>query len=126
MNTDHEGIVMRYWNTTWIDREFESLRQILTDPVLRHTPNGSEQRSVEDLAADLARATRSVRSSGVLLESFASNEGDSFCRIRPKGVSLTTGNPLDVSFLCEYRFEHDRISEVWQLHQTSPAWQTFV
>ena len=122
MSADPGDIVRSYWDRVWIERDIDAVDDLMTDPSIRHTADGTRQLSVEQLKAHLRDVLCALRTEDVTFEAMAVDGNDVWVRATVHAVSLATMAPHNLAWLAQYRVEGDRISEVWALHQSGMDW----
>lgn len=117
-----ESVVHAYWERVWLGRDLDALDDIVADPIVRHTAEGTEVMARSDLRRRLSAAFEAVCASEVDFDALAV-EGDSvWVRLTLRGVSLATAAPMSLAWLAQYRIDGGRIVELWALHQPGADW----
>ena len=120
--TSPESVVRAYWERVWLGRDLDALDEVVADPLVRHTAEGTQVMARSDLRRRLSGAFEAVCASEVDFDALAV-EGDSvWVRLTLRGVSLATAGPLSVAWLAQYRIDGGRIAELWALHQPGTDW----
>ncbi len=122
MTTQNEDLVTRLWHTIWMAGEVDQLDQIVADPYIRHTRDGTVSASPADYARHLSGVVRTVRGTEVTIVDIASVDDMVFARIHLAGINLDTGNKLDLTWMTQYRIADDRIAEAWTMHLADLDW----
>lgn len=122
MTTDHEALVARLWHQIWIAGEFDELDEILADPYVRHTRDGTMSVSPDEYAAHIRAATRTIRGTRVTVVDIASADDMVFARLHLDAVNLDTGNALRLTWLTQFRIADGKIAEAWTMHQSGLDW----
>ena len=129
-----ESVVRAYWERVWLERDLDALEQLVTDPVVRHTAEGTESLALLELRRRLTGAFETVRATEVSIDAVcvdSANSVDSgdnangsivWIRLTLRGVSLATAAPMSLAWLAQYRIEDGRIAELWALHQPGADW----
>ena len=120
--TSPESVVRAYWERVWLGRDLDALDEIVADPIVRHTAEGTQVMARSDLRRRLVGAFEAVCASEVSFDALAV-EGDSvWVRLTLRGVSLATAAPMSLAWLAQYRIDGGRIAELWALHQPGTDW----
>lgn len=122
MTTDNETLVTRLWDQIWIAGEFDDLDQILADPYVRHTRDGTIEMTPTQYGDHIKSATRTLRGTKVSVVNIASVDDMVYARIHLHAVNLETGNSLRLTWLTQFRIAEGRIAESWTMHQTGLDW----
>lgn len=122
MTTENEALVSRLWHEIWIDGDLDKLGEIVADPYVRHTRDGTMSGTPADYARHIESAIRTIRGTELTISTLASVDDMVFARLRLHAMNLSTGTPLKLTWLAQYRIEGDRIAEAWSLHQSGIDW----
>ena len=122
MSTDNETLVARLWDHIWIDGDFDDLDNLVADPYVRHTRDGTTSVSPAVYASHIKAATRTIRGTKVTVVDIASADDMVFARLHLDALNLDTGNSLRLTWLTQYRIEDGKIAESWTMHQSGLDW----
>lgn len=117
-----ESTVHDYWERVWLDRDLDALRELICDPIVRHTAEGTQVLTRAEFRSRLAAGLSAVRINEVRIDSITETGDTVWARLTLRGVSLASMAPLNVMWLAQYRTDHGRIAETWALHQTGIDW----
>lgn len=117
-----ESVVRAYWERIWLERDLDALEDLVTDPVVRHTAEGTQSLTRLEYRRRLADAFEAVRATEVSIDSITADGPLAWVRLTLRGVSLATAAPLSLAWLGQYRVERGRIAELWALHQPGADW----
>ena len=117
-----ETVVRAYWERVWLERDLDALEDLVSDPVVRHTAEGTESLTRRELRRRLASAFEAVRASEVSFDAITADGPVAWVRLTLRGVSLATAAPMSLAWLAQYRIEGGRIAELWALHQPGADW----
>ena len=120
--TAEESVVREYWERVWLERDLDALEDLVADRVVRHTAEGTESLTRQQLRRRLAGAFEAVRASEVSFDAMTSDGTTVWLRLTLRGVSLATAAPMSLAWLAQYRVEGGRIAELWALHQPGADW----
>jgi predicted SnoaL-like aldol condensation-catalyzing enzyme len=122
MTTDNEALVIRLWERIWISGELDELDQVVCDPYVRHTRDGTVSASPADYARHLANVVRTIRGTDVSIDHIASLDDMVYARLHLDAVNLDTGNTLRLTWLTQFRVADGKIAEAWTMHQSGLDW----
>ena len=117
-----ESVVRAYWERVWLERDLDALEDLVTDPVVRHTAEGTQSLTGREYRRRLADAFEAVRAIEVSIDSITADGLIVWVRLTLRGVSLATAAPMSLAWLGQYRIEGGRIAELWALHQPGADW----
>ena len=120
--TAAESAVRGYWERVWLERDLDALEDLVADPIVRHTAEGTETLTRRELRRRLAGAFEAVRASEVSIDAITAEGTTVWLRLTLRGVSLATAAPMSLAWLAQYRIEGGRIAELWALHQPGADW----
>ena len=124
MTTDPAAVVRSYWDRVWIDRDLDALDDLVTDPSIRHTADGTATFTTSELKAHLRDALAAIRTERLTIEALTVDGPDVWFRATVHAVSLATMAPVSLAWLAQYRVQDGRIAEAWALHQVNTDWAT--
>lgn len=117
-----ESVVRAYWERIWLERDLDALEDLITDPVVRHTAEGTQYLTRHEYRRQLADAFEAVRATEVSIDAITAVGSAVWIRLTMRGVSLATAAPMSLAWLSQYRVEGGRIAELWALHQPGADW----
>ena len=120
--TAAESAVRGYWERVWLERDLDALEDLVADPMVRHTAEGTETLTRLELRRRLTAAFEAVRASEVSMDALVADGDAVWVRLTLRGVSLATAAPMSLAWLAQYRIEGGRIAELWALHQPGADW----
>ena len=116
------SVLVRTWRALWIDHDTSGITDLVHDPYVRHTCDGDVTMSPADYGDHIARITAHIRGTEVDV-AYLHEAGDMIhARFTLKGMNLTTGTPVSVAWLGQYRTVDGKLAESWTLRQTDAAW----
>ena len=119
-----ESVVRAYWERVWLERDLDALEDLVTDPILRHTAEGTESLTRRQFRLRLAGAFETVRATEVSIDASCADGAAVWVRLTLRGVSLATAAPMSLAWLAQDRIDGGRIAELWALHQPGADWST--
>lgn len=121
--TDPESVVRAYWKRVWLERDLDALDDVVADRIVRHTAEGTEALTRQQLSQRLAGAFEAIRATEVDVHALSTDGDTVWIRLTLRGVSLATAAPILVAWIGQYRVAGGRIAEIWSLHQTGIDWE---
>ena len=122
--TSAESVVRAYWERVWLERDLDALEDLIADPLVRHTAEGTLSLTRREFRLRLADAFEMVRATEVSIDAITADGPTVWIRLTLRGVSLATAAPMSLAWLAQYRIEAGRIAELWALHQPGTDWST--
>ena len=117
-----EQVVRDYWQKIWVEGDLDALDDIVTEPSVRHSPDGTFELTVTALKKRIAEALRTICGSSFAIDAITVDGDTVWARITLKGATLATMAPLSITWMAQYRLEGDRIAEMWALHESGLDW----
>lgn len=122
MTREAEALVEQLWQRIWIDGDVEDLSDLVADPFIRHTRDGTQSLTPASYGRHITSVVRSLRGTELRFSHLASSDDHVYARLTVDGFDLATEQPLHVTWLAQYRIADGRIAEAWTLHQTDLDW----
>ena len=122
--TSAESVVRSYWERVWLERDLDALDQLISDPIVRHTAEGTRSLTRREMRRQLASAFETVRATEVSIDAICADGPTVWIRLTMRGVSLATAAQMSLAWLAQYRIEGGLIAELWALHQPGADWST--
>lgn len=120
---DPASVVRSYWERIWLERDLDALEDLVSDPIMRHGPDGTETLTRQQMRQRLAGAFEAICASDVSVHALTADGDTVWMRLTMRGVSLATASALPVAWMGQYRVSGGRIVESWSLHQTGIDWE---
>ena len=117
-----EAVVRTYWDHIFVARDLDALDDLVTDPSIRHTADGTRKFTPSELKDHLRDALCAFRTESLSIEALEVVGDSVWLRANVQAVSLATMSPINFAWMAQYRVEGDRIAEAWALHQTNMTW----
>ncbi|MXZ53897.1 MAG: nuclear transport factor 2 family protein [Acidimicrobiaceae bacterium] len=118
-----ESVVRSYWERIWLERDLDALQDLVSDPTVRHGPDGTETLTRQQYRQRLAGAFEAIRASDISVHALTADGDTVWIRLTMRGVSLASASPTPVAWMGQYRVSGGRIVEIWSLHQTGIDWE---
>lgn len=122
MSRENETLVEALWNHIWFDRSLDRLGEVLADPFVRHTRDGTEHTTPERYACHVSSAVATIRPTDLHFDHIASVDDYVFARLCLQGVNVAVGSGVKITWLAQYRIASGLIAESWSMHQTDLDW----
>jgi hypothetical protein len=123
MTDTPESPVSRLWHTIWLGEPSDMLDDVLADPYVRHTRDGTVSVSVRQYRDHMRQATRNVRGTSLSIDQLVETGDRAFARITLEGVNVASGDPVTITVAGEYRVSDGLIVESWSMHQPGLDWR---
>lgn len=117
-------LVLRLWNLVWLGERSDTFEELLTESFVRHTREGTTYQTPSGYRRSVGDATRNTTGTEVRIDHIEQVGDHVYARLTLLGVSLTTGDPMVISTIGDYRIEGGRIAESWMMHQPGLDWHT--
>ena len=122
MTTDGQDLVRQLWQCIWIDGELEGLDDLIADPYVRHTNDGTSSMSRKAYKDHIADVIKTFKGNEITFDHLASSGDHVFARLTLTGVNIAAGNTVKITWLAHYRIRDARIAESWSLHENDLDW----
>ncbi len=122
-SADPESVVRSYWERIWLERDLDALEDLVSEPIVRHGPDGTETLTRRQLRQRLAGAFEAICASEVSVHALSADGDTIWIRLTLRGVSLATASAMLVAWMGQYRVAGGRIAEIWSLHQAGIDWE---
>jgi len=125
---DPAEVVTTLWHRIWIEGDLDSLTDLVADPYVRHTREGTLRQTPQQYADTLASAIETIRGTAVTVDDLhvaddAQSDGSMvMARLTLDACNMTTGDPVRIAWLAHYRVVHGQVAESWVLHETGLDW----
>jgi hypothetical protein len=123
MSDPPDNPVVRLWRTIWLGDPADGLDDILSDPYIRHTRDGTASVTIHEYVEHMRQATRNVRGTDLRVDQSVEMTDRTFIRVTLMGVNITSGDPVMITVIGEYRLNEGRIAESWSMHQPGLDWR---
>ncbi len=122
MSRNNEMLVETLWNHIWIDQSLDRLGEVLADPFVRHTRDGTERTTPQRYARHVSSSVKTIRPTRLDFAHLASVDDYVYARLVLEGVNVAVGSKLKITWLAQYRIVAGRIAESWSMHRTDLDW----
>ena len=122
MSGENEELVETLWKHIWLDRSLDRLGEVLADPFVRHTRDGTERTTPERYARHVSSSVATIRPTKLHFDHITSVDDCVFARLRLEGVNVAVGTPVKITWIAQYRIASGLIVESWSMHQTDLDW----
>ena len=117
-----DNVLVRTWRTLWIDADPSGIADLVADPYVRHTCDGDVTMTPAEYGGHIARITSHIRGTDIDIAHLAEVDDMIYARFTLRGMNLTTGTPVSVAWLGQYRTAGGKLAESWTLRQTDAGW----
>ena len=122
MSRDNETLIKTLWNHIWVDQSLDRLGEVLADPFVRHTRDGTERTTPQRYARHISSSVKTIRPTSLHFAHIASVDDYVYARLVLEGVNVAVGSKLKITWLAQYRIADGLIAESWSMHRTDLDW----
>ncbi len=122
MSRENEMLIETLWNHIWLDQSLDRLGEVLADPFVRHTRDGTERTTPQRYARHVSSSVKTIRPTRLHVAYIASVNDYVFARLILEGVNVAVGSKVKITWLAHYRIVAGLIAESWSMHQTGLDW----
>ncbi len=119
---DPVDVIERWQARAWGDGDLSAVDDLMSDPVLRHGPSGTQRRSREEMKRDLLSYQRALGKPEIVVHDRVVDGERVWSRVTMHGANMDTGEPRTVQWLQVHRIVDGRIAEYWVLYATDVKW----
>ena len=122
MSSEPTDIVEALWHRIWIESDLDALDELVADPYIRHTHDGTLRQTPAEYADVIGGAIDVIRGTRVQIDRLDAVGDTVWARMTLHAVNISVGNEVTITWLCQYRIEGERIAESWVLHESGLDW----
>lgn len=122
MTLDNEQLIRRLWEQIWFEGGLDRLDEVVADPYIRHTRDGTVSSSPAEYGLHLGSVVRMIRGTELEFHTIECVDDLVFVRLNLHGVNLDTGDVMRLTSLAHYRIADGRVAESWAMHQPGLDW----
>ncbi len=120
---DPVAIVEEWQTRAWGECDLDVVDELIAEPFVRHTLNGTAKRTREELKADVREYRKALGKPMIELRDRVVDGDKVWLRTTIRGANLVTGEPHSIDRIQIYRVENGLIVEVWSLHASDVDWE---
>lgn len=120
---DAAAIVDEWQTRAWGECDLDVVDELIAEPFVRHSLNGSAKRSRDELKADVGEYRKAFGKAVIDVRDRVVDGDKVWLRTTIRGASLQTGEPRSLDRIQIYRLDNGLIAEVWTLHATDVGWE---
>ena len=117
-----ERVIRDYWQKIWIEADLDALADVVAEPTIRHTVDGTHELTLDAFRKRITEALRTMCGSEVTFDAITVDGDTVWARLTLEGMTLATMTPLTLTWMAQYRLEGDKIAEMWALHRSGLDW----
>jgi ketosteroid isomerase-like protein len=115
--------VVEHWQArAWGDFDLTAVDELVADPLRRHGPSGTVERSHEELKDDLRQYRRTLCKPTITVNDRVVQGDCVWSRVTMHGHNIESGEPHAVEWLQVHRVVDGRIVELWSLYASGVTW----
>ena len=122
MSRENEVLIETLWNHIWIDQSLDRLGEVLADPFVRHTRDGTERTTPQRYARHVSSSVETIRPTKLDFAQIAAVDDYVFAHLTLEGVNVAIGSKVKITWLVQYRIAAGLVAESWSMHQTDLDW----
>ena len=119
---DPAAIVEEWQTRAWGECDLDVVDELIAEPFVRHSLNGTAKRSREELKADVREYRKALGKPIIELRDRVVDGDKVWLRTSIRGANLQTGEARTIDRIQIYRIEQGLIAEVWTLHASDVDW----
>ena len=123
MSDPPDNPVIQLWRTIWLGNPADGLDDVLVDPYIRHTRDGTASITTHEYVEHARQSMRNVRGTELHIDQFVETTDRTFIRVTLIGVNITSGDHVMITVVGEYLLNEGRIAESWSMHQPGLDWR---
>lgn len=116
------ALTTRWWEEVWRDGDLDVIRQIYTDPFVRHSGVGNQLLGHDGYIAMVADFQRTLCRPVTTIDDRVLHGDHIWTRATSRGLNRETGEPTVVTWMLIQRVAGDRIAEQWALTARGIDW----
>ncbi|MGI9601305.1 MAG: nuclear transport factor 2 family protein [Acidimicrobiales bacterium] len=122
MSTEPGEVVRALWQRIWIDGELDALGDLVADPYVRHTRQGTLVQDPATYGESVAAAIEVIRGTKVVLDDIVTVGETVWARMTLHAVNINMGDQVRITWMGQYRIADGKVAESWVLHETGLDW----
>ncbi|MDH3706686.1 MAG: ester cyclase [Acidimicrobiia bacterium] len=122
MPTEPADVVRALWQRIWIDGALDQLGDLVTDPYIRHTREGTAAQSPAEYGRAVGAATDVIRGTKVQIDDMATVDDMVWARMTLHAVNINLGTEVRITWIGQYRVVNGKVCESWVLHESGLDW----
>ena len=119
---DPIGVVEQWQARAWGACDLGVVDELAADPLLRHGPSGTEQRTHAELKQDLQRYHRALGPAEITVHDRVVDGERVWSRTTMRGANIETGVPRVLQWLQIHRVVDGKLVEIWSLYASDVNW----
>jgi len=116
------ALIQRWFDEVWGEGRLELIDELVADPYVRHTREGTVTRTRAEVKEDFVQYLRALRHAVTSIDDQTVDGDRVWSRLTSRGVSPETGEPVTVTWLQVNRVTGGRIAETWVLFARDVDW----
>lgn len=116
------AVVEQWQARAWCEYDLSAIDDLASDPMVRHGPSGTVERSHSELKQDLRQYQRTLCKPMITVHDRVVQGDKVWSRVTMRGHNMETGEPRAVQWLQIHRVAEGRIAELWALYTTDVTW----
>ena len=119
---DPTEVVQRWWGEVW-GGDLSVIDEIVAEPYVRHTMDGTKTQTREELKADMVQYFRVLNKPRVRIGDQAVSGSTVWSRVDTEGVNIETEATTRITWIQIHRLDDTgRIAESWTMYSRDAHW----
>ncbi len=115
-------VVEQWQDRAWGECDLSAVDELVADPLLRHGPTGTAQRSHAELKHDLRQYQRALGKPEIIVHDRVLDGDRVWSRLTMRGANMDTGDLRTLQWLQIHRVVEGKIVEIWVLYASDVSW----
>lgn len=122
IHVDPIHVVEEWQNRAWGECDVSAVDDLAADPLIRHGPSGTAERSHSQLKDDLRQYQRALGKPEIIVHDRVLDGDRVWSRLTMRGANMDTGELRTLQWLQIHRVVDGRIVEIWALYASDVPW----
>ncbi len=122
MSREPTEIVEALWHRIWIESDLSALDDLVADPYIRHTRDGTLRQTPAEYAEVISSAVDVIRGTRVQIDALEAVGDTVWARMTLHAVNIGVGDEVRITWLGQFRIADERLAESWVLHEVGLDW----
>lgn len=115
-------VVEQWQERAWGECDLSVVDELVADPLLRHGPSGTAQRTHAELKDDLRQYQRALGKPEIVVHDRVLDGDRVWSRLTMRGANMDTGDLRTLQWLQIHRVAEGKIVEIWVLYASDVSW----
>jgi ketosteroid isomerase-like protein len=120
--SDPQAVIARWWSEVWGQGRLDLIDELVAEPYVTHSSDGTTVRTPTQLKADMVQYQRILYRPSTTVDDQVVAGDTVWSRLTSRGANVETQQPITISWLTVTRVVDGRIAESWTLHTPGVDW----